>query len=497
MIKHMDPKPRVGPPNAVILILAYLLLPIGSEGTVTPLLAQETRHIPVSLEEVRRIAAEGHPEVQAAQARAQGAFSQWDGSRAYRRPSVGVEWDALRTNDPVAAFGSRLRQGRFTEADFSPDRLNRPDALGDWAVGVGAEWAPFDPAATSAARAAQALAQAAGLGAEWVAEAAAYGAELHYLESVAAESRLAAVEASAGSARENLRVTTRRVEEGLATEGDLFQAQAGLENARAQVIRAEREIHDARERLGLALGWERGQIPVPVEQDMAALPDLPVPARGDVAVELEGRPDLLASMAHLEASAERVREARRARLPSMEGFARVGTHSQAPFGGAETNWMVGFRVRVPLYSGGGLTDRIEALDAERLAHEREHDFRVREAEVEVSEAVRALASAHEGVEVARAAARASGEAARLMRRRYEENLVTAADLMAVEARAAQDAVGEVDAAANLAMAAARVRFLSGVHHAAQTRSTSPAHHDVESTVPMPSTDPSLNLGDNR
>lgn len=72
-----------------------------------------------------------------------------------------------------------------------------------------------------------------------------------------------------------------------------------------------------------------------------------------------------------------------------------------------------------------------------------------------------------------------------MRRRYEENLVTAADLVTVEARAAQDAAREVDAAVHLAMAAARVRFLSGIHH------------DMDSAVSTLPADASLNLGDNR
>lgn len=490
----IHPEIRRGPPAAAVSFLALLVIPFWWAVTPAPLVAQES---PVSLEEARRMAAQTHPDVLVAQARAEAALRQWDASRAYRLPTVGAEFDALRTNDPVAAFGSRLRQGRFTEADFAPDRLNRPDALGDWGAGVGVEWAPLDGGATSAARAAEALAEAAGLGSEWVARAAAFRAELHYLESVGAESRLAAAEASAGSARENLRVMERRVEEGLATQADLLQARAASENARAQVIRAERQIRDARERLGLALGWERGRIPVPVEQDITSLP---IVGSRDSGSGLLRRPDLQASGARLEASALRVQEAQRARLPSMEGFARVGSHAKGPFAGPETNWMVGLRVRVPLYTGGALTDRIRALDAERVAAEREHDFRIREAEVEMSEAVRALDSAHEAMDVAVAAARASGEAARLMRRRYEEELVTAGNLLAVEARAAQDAAREVDAGVHRAMAVARVRFLSGLYHATGAQSVIPNDHAAPDTGPAPSmilTHTDLNSGDPR
>ncbi|TVP80150.1 MAG: TolC family protein [Gemmatimonadales bacterium] len=442
--------------------LALLLSPVWGVGGAATASAQET---PVTLEEVRRMAAEGHPDVLAARARSDAAFREWDVARAYRLPSLAAEFDAVRSTDPVAAFGSRLRQGRFTEADFAPHRLNEPDALGDWGAGLGLEWAPLDPAASSVARASEALARAAGLGSDWAARAAAFRAELHYLESVGAEAHLHAARTSAQAARENLRVTERRMEEGLATEVDVLQARAARENARAEVIRAERQIRDSRERLGLALGWDGDRIPVPADRDF---PSLPVSTRTLAARDVEGRPDLQASRARLVASASRVEEARRQRLPSMEGFARVGTHAHAPLSSPEANWTLGLRVRLPLFTGGALTNRVQALEAERLATRKEHDFLVREAEVEMGEAIRALESAEDALGAAVAAARASGEAARLMRRRYEQDLATAADLVTVESRAARDAAREVSAATSRAMAAARVRFLTATHDRPET-----------------------------
>src|SRR5581483_12277858 len=51
---------------------------------------------------------------------------------------------ATRGNDPVYVFGSRLRQQRFTEADFALNRLNTPNPFGNFSTKFGGAWTLFD-----------------------------------------------------------------------------------------------------------------------------------------------------------------------------------------------------------------------------------------------------------------------------------------------------------------------------------------------------------------
>ena len=44
-------------------------------------------------------------------------------------PSLSIVETVGRTTDAVGVFGTKLRQERFTEADFALDALNRPDAV--------------------------------------------------------------------------------------------------------------------------------------------------------------------------------------------------------------------------------------------------------------------------------------------------------------------------------------------------------------------------------
>jgi outer membrane protein TolC len=96
----------------------------------------------------------------------------------------------------------------------------------------------------------------------------------------------------------------------------------------------------------------------------------------------------------------------------------------------------------------------------REAAAREHEQRLREARAEVAEARRAVEAATRGAVAARAAADAAEEAARLMRRRFEEGMTTTADLLDAEARAAQLRTGTVNAELMRHLAAARLAFLT-------------------------------------
>jgi len=251
----------------------------------------------------------------------------------------------------------------------------------------------------------------------------------------------------------NLNVMTRRSEEGLLTDADVLQARAAVEAARAGAIDAARGVADARGRLGVALGWPSTVTPIPTETDFRAAAPFPEASP-------RGRADLIASERTVRAAAARVDQASRARLPRVEGFARLETHSSTVFSGVEEDWTVGFQVRVPLFTGFAVSAGEKAARAMRDAARLDHDQRVREAEAQIAEATRAVGAARQGAQAAQAGSQAATEAARLMRRRFEEGMTTTADLLGAEARAADLSAASVNARLMLSLAGARLAFLT-------------------------------------
>lgn len=439
------------PGLTALFLTAFTALPVAVHG-------QEER--PVSLDEAVAEAMDESPDVRAARSRAEAAEHGERAADAFRWPSLSLEAGAVRSNDPVAAFGSRLRQGRFTSADFDPARLNHPDPITDWSGAVALGWSPVDLSALAASEAAELEATAAGLGATWAARAAGFRAEARYVEAVAADNRLRTARTAEEAARANLEVTEQRREEGVLTDADVLQARAALSGAEAQRIDAERARADARSRLAVAMGWSEDVVPIPTDTLLAApgTPDGGAPPGGEN--DLTGRPDLRASSAQVEAQGARTRQARRARLPTLETFARIETHSARVAEDLEDDWTLGFRLRVPLFTGFRMGAQEAAASSLRDAAAREHEQRLREARAQVSEARRAVESASRGAEAAGAAADAAEEAARLTRRRFEEGLTTTADLLAVEARAADLRIEAVNAGLMRYLARARLEFLT-------------------------------------
>ncbi len=429
-----------------------ILLPCAALLATTVVAAAQER--PIALREALAEARSSSPDVTMARARAEAARQDSRASGAFRWPAVGVEAGAVRSNDPVAAFGGRLRQGRFTSNDFDPATLNHPDALTDWTGAVGVQWAPVDFSADAAYQAARANAEAAGLSARWAVRATVFKVETRYVEAVGAQQRLDAAEAALKSAEANAHRAELRLGQGMLTEADVLQARAAREGARARRIDAERAVADARERLAVVLGWPKGQVPIPTD----TLFSFGTP-EGDVHVE--SRMDLRASEAGLRAADARVRQASRARLPSLQGFARLESHAPNAFSGAEGDWTIGFQLKVPVFTGFKISAMQKAASAMRNAARAKHAALLREAEAQVAEARRAVESARQGARAAVAGAHAADGAAHLMRRRYDEGLITTVDLLAAEAQAAGLRTRAVDARLALNIARARLAFLTG------------------------------------
>jgi outer membrane protein TolC len=434
-----------------------LLLSLVSVPTDVP--GQEQRT--VTLQDAIATAAAAGPGVAGSHARSEAARQATRLAAAPLLPQLGVQLGALRSDDPVAAFGSRLRQGRFTQADFDPALLNDPDPLTDWHSALMLEWNPVDLSRYAAVDAAEATAEAAASGARWTARSAAFLAEARFIQALGAERLLEAATAALASADANLGVVGRRVTEGLLTEADLLRADAATQAATAGRIDAERAVADARGRLGLAMGWPATLTPVPFG-DLEPTGTAPGSSPNASVAGLATRADLLASYQQLEAARAHAEQARRSRLPRLGGFARMESHSARALSNLERSWSVGVQVTVPLFTGFAATAGARAGASSEIAAREAHEDRLGAAQVEVAEAQRAETAAFHRALAAEAARDAANEAMRLVRLRFEEGLATTADLLAAQASAAEFSSGAVRARLGHRLATARLRYLTEI-----------------------------------
>jgi outer membrane protein len=459
----MNPS-NVGP--AVVLAL-LLFVPVTTAGQVPV-------EVPLTLAEAEAGAVEGNPMLRAVRDEARAAGHSATAAGAFRWPGLQANAGVLGTDDPVAVFGSKLRQERFGAADLDVPLLNDPASVEDWTAGLGVRWEVASPARWAGLDASRADARAADAGALRMVQGTRYRARLFYLDLMRARGQTDAARAAEEAALATLDRVERRRAEGMATDAELLQARAAVSDARARYLQARSLAGDAADRLGAHLGWAPDRVPVPTSALADLLEGEGGPAwatragRGDGAAAgraLAGRADLVSSAASVEAARLRARQASASRLPSAAAFAQYATHAAGIGDERAAHWTAGVEITVPLFTGFGLRAAADAARAQARADEARHEARMREAQGEVGTALRTVESAHQARDAAVAAGEAAREAARLLRRRFEEGMTTLSELLRAESEAARLEAARVEADARLGMALATLDFALGATRA--------------------------------
>ena len=107
------------------MFIAILLLT-----TVPQTAPADTTHL--SLSSAVERALEANPDLVAQRAAADAVAALPAQASPAFLPSIELQLQGVRTDDPVAVFGLKLRQSNFTAADLDIAALNNPDPYGGW-----------------------------------------------------------------------------------------------------------------------------------------------------------------------------------------------------------------------------------------------------------------------------------------------------------------------------------------------------------------------------
>lgn len=416
-------------------------------------LAQQVGYRDLSLDEAIEEALAGNSDLAIAEARREIAEKHSKSAAAPLWPQVMLGASYMRSVDPVFVFGTKLRQGTFGPEDLDFQTLNNPDAIDDWSARIGVRWSLLDPTIWAGRSSAKSNAEAA----EWAAvrarEATALMTRMLYYRALTATAQQESAEAAAAAAQATLDSFRRRHERGLLTDADHLQAEAELAAARAAVAQAGRARLDALQDLGRHLGWDPGTLP--------RLTDA-LEAPGPIAeseFDPRERADVKAREAAAEAAARAKSRASYAWIPALDAFGEFATHSSEPLAFDADNWTVGLALRWTLFSGFARTSDIQRAQLERHVADIEYDQAVKDAQAELQQAERAVQATGEMVEATRTAFEAAESGRQLMRRRFDEGLATAADLLQAEARATAMRERSIIALAAYHIAVAQLEFV--------------------------------------
>jgi len=403
---------------------------------------------PLSLNEALAIALEKSPAHKLALAGVRLAAVDSQMARAVWLPRLDARSSATAGDDPVYAFGTRLRQGRFAQADFALTRLNHPAAIGDLSGGASAQWnLPFNaPLQTRAARFMQLAAQKDLTRSD---QELIYRVAASYAEVMQAARELQLAEQTRKTADALVADARSRVDAGAAVEADLLLAKVNLaarEEQRAQAFGARRmRWAELEEQLGAALPEER--MPEAVDAPVRAY-DVAIEEAVDKALRLRPERERI----ELQTCAQRDQSAaqswRHSATLSAYGSWRLDASPSSSANGRA--WMTGVELRLPIFDATR-SARKSAEQARMLQTAAQGEALAARLRAEVKKAVIASQTAQQSMALAQGSVAEAEESLRIVRDRYESGLATMTDLLRAEDAAQSSRVNYWRAAEELSL----------------------------------------------
>jgi outer membrane protein TolC len=412
----------------VFLSLAIAWLTFGEASA-----QQEAQPSSFTLQQAVTIALEKNPLRKAAIADTKAASAGIREARSFLMPHLSFSETATRGDDPVYVFGSKLRQQRFTQADFTLNKLNTPLPFGNFATRFGGTWNLFDSfAAWHGVNQAKQMNEAAGHQLDRTDQEIIFRVVSSYYDVLLAAKELEVTEQSAKTANSIMDRSQARFDSGLTVESDLLTAKVRIAARQQEVIRARNTLEVAQAQLNTAMGMT-------LDSSFHLTGGLSertfsIPAVQDVEKQaLTNRPDLKRIASEEAAQRQSVSAAKSSFGPRVNAFA--GWEMDNPTfvaGGGGNNWLGGIEVQFDIFQGGAKRaelSRQRALEEKVVAMKQAANNAVR---LEVRRAYYDTDANRQQIEVARAAIAQAQESLRINQDRYDSGLTTITDLLGAE-----------------------------------------------------------------
>ena len=331
----------MGPALAAVCVLAAGpgALPAQAPPAAPPTVAaQAPRAQPLTLAQAHAIALRNHPDIAAANYRAQAEHQVFVQSRAGLLPRV----DLYGSQVHAGAENTRLMAGA----------LNNPTVFSRTAIGAGVSQLITDFGRTTNLVASSRLqASAADQSARATREQVLLEVDRGYFGALQAQGVQAVARQTVDTRQLLLERVSILAANKLKSELDVSFAQVGLEDARLLLERAQNDVDSTLAALSTVLGY-REQRPFTLADEVA----VPVPATADVAPLIEqalrDRPELESLRDQRDAAQHLARSLRDARLPTISAVLAAGDAPSHDVRLPDSYRAGGIEVSVPLFAGG-------------------------------------------------------------------------------------------------------------------------------------------------
>ncbi|WP_420237470.1 TolC family protein [Telmatobacter bradus] len=383
-----------------------------------------------TLQQAIETALQKNPETQAAKADVKRAEAGRELARTWLLPQLSFTEDLSRGDDPVYAFGTRLRQRQFMQSNFALNELNRPNPIGNFSSRLSGQWMLFDSLRTERGIAAShQMAQSASSGAKAVDQKVIFQVVQAWESVLYTQRQVEVAEREQETAAALLSTAEDHVKAGLAVESDRMAALVNVAARKQERIAAEGELELAWAQLRLAVG----------EPELQQISLQPIEARAfetssfdeQLAVALKTRPDLQSLRSAQQAEGSAVAAAKSAFGPQIGAYGNWEEDRGSIGTAGGNNWVAGAQIRMDIFPTGKRAElqREQAVKARVDAQVASYEQNLR---LQISQARTHLRVASQSMLTAQAALDQATESLRIVKNRYDAGLTNITDLLRAE-----------------------------------------------------------------
>lgn len=363
--------------------------------------------------------------LKAGRALAEGKREEALGFQALRLPTLTLQAQGIRTDEPMLAFGMKLNQSRINAMDFNPASLNRPDPIMGFGGAAVIQQPLYAGGRLRAARwAGEYAAKAEAASQERREQETAMAVVEAYFGAQVAEQALVWVQDTRTWIQGMEAFVSARVQQGLMLESEQQRLKAAHAQVDAQEAEVVRQARAARSGLGLLTGG------APVDGPLAT-PLMAEPAASKATEAHPLRSDLQAADYQVQAAHQAARAAAGSLRPEVGLELGLGTMRQSWNQGGNWNWAaVGVKWKV--FSAPDQS-KAQAANAQARAAGELRSFKQQQAEHEVRVARAGVVAAEARHAAAKEGLVAAEEARRLREARHREGLTPLTEVLDAEA----------------------------------------------------------------
>ncbi len=342
-------------------------------------------------------------------------------------PDINLSHSVIATNDPLMAFGFKLKQEIVGNSDFNPVLLNDPGRIENFTTKVEVKQPLINVDGFYARKAAKEKMRAVDYQTERAINYTKYEVKKAYYQLELTKEAIEVVKKSYEMAKSASKLTEDNLKQGYVKEADLLSAKVRVFEIENQLSEATNNYKMAQEYLAFLLGFD---INTEIETtDVLNTSPVVMDNISEGNNLIDNRSDILAYKNGVEARKSMLRSSRFKFLPRLNAFGQYEWNDDKLLGNNAENYMLGASLSWNIFSGYRNIAKVQKAKAELRIAGLDYDEYLQKSKMEIESAKRNVAVAFKKLQTSRLAKEQAKESLRIRMDRYKQGLEKTTDLL--------------------------------------------------------------------